>query len=213
MRTFYVLIGLVMAGCSSRATEDPSAGECDDGKDNDDDGWADCYDGDCYSSPDCKVPKDTGHHHWDTGDSTPWDTDWDDTGWSIPPAEINIVSYGANSTRWIYEVELIGWGSQVTLDIYRDEGGDVWEEYHEFDEIAYDPDGDWDRWGTTLPIVADPKEQLDSVNTWFEGSEAMEATMTWMVTAYDMDGSFADCAVWGKRIEYYASHGCWEVQF
>ena len=58
MRTSYVLIGLVMAGCSSRATEDPSAGECDDDKDNDGDGWADCYDGDCYGSADC-IPGDT----------------------------------------------------------------------------------------------------------------------------------------------------------
>ena len=71
----------------------------------------------------------------------------------------------------------------------------------------------WDRWGITLPIVTDWMDQVDSVNTLFACDAATEATMTWMVTAYDMDGYFADCAVWGKRIEYYASHGCWEVAF
>ena len=212
MRTPFFPLALVLAGCGA-GHEDPDAGDCADGEDNDGDGWADCYDGDCEGSPDCEVPWDTGpHHHWDTGDSTPWDTDWDDTGWSIP-TEINTVSYGFTSTRWIYEVELIGWGSLVTIDIHRDEGGDVWEESHELGQGDYDPSGTWDRWGITLPIVADPKEQADDVNTWFEGSEAMEATMTWMVTAYDMDGYFADCAGWGKRSEYYASHGCWEVEF
>ncbi len=212
MRTQVILLALVLAGCGT-GHEDPDDGDCADGEDNDGDGWADCYDGDCFGSPDCEVPEDTGHHHhWDTTDSSPWDTDWHDTSWWIS-TEINIVSYGADATSWIYEVELIGWGSLVTIDIYRNEGGDVWEESHELLNIEYDPNGEWDRWGITLPIVTDPMDQIDSVNTWFEGTEAMEATMTWMVTAYDMDGYFADCAVWGKRIEYYASHECWEVVF
>jgi hypothetical protein len=211
MRTSFFPFALILAGCGADY-EDPDAGDCTDGEDNDGDGWADCYDGDCYGSTDCEVPMDTDHH-LDTGDSTPWDdTGWDDTGWHIS-TEINVVSYGFDTTVWEYEVELIGWGSGVDLDIYMNEAGHVWEESHVLDQREYDPNGTWDVWGITLPIVADWRDQVDSVNTFYEGSTVAEATMTWMVTAYDMDENFADCAVWGKRTEYYESYGCWEVVF
>ena len=149
----------------------------------------------------------------DTADTADDTSTPDDTTVDTAPldTEINQVSYGFDETEWVYGVELIGWGAGVDIDIYQNEGGYVWEESHVLDQLDYDPNGEWDKWGTSLPIVTDWKDQVDSVNTLYTG--AMEDTLTWMVTAYDMDGYFADCAVWGKTISYYASFGCWEVQF
>ncbi|MBN1335180.1 MAG: hypothetical protein JXB39_04410, partial [Deltaproteobacteria bacterium] len=98
---------------------------------------------------------DTGVDSYDTevGDDTaPLDT------------EINEVSYGYDDDKWVYEVELIGWGSGVDIDIYQFEGGYTWEESHSLGQLDYDPNGTWDKWGITLPIVTDWKDQVDSVN-------------------------------------------------
>ncbi len=140
-------------------------------------------------------------------DSTPTDD-------TVPlETEIDEVSYGVFKEEWVYEVLLIGYGGWVTLDIYRQDGGKEtrWEESHELSNIEYDLDGQWDKWGITLPIVSDWKDQIDSINTLYTAK--MESTMTWMVIAYDLDGLFADCTVWGQKIAYYALFDCWEMQF
>lgn len=147
----------------------------------------------------------------DTGETSAGD---DTEGDTAPlETEIDEVSYGGDEDEWVYEVMLIGYGGSVELDIYQQTGGKEtrWEEAHVLDNLEYDPDGQWDKWGITLPIVTDWKDQVDSVNTLF--SADLEPTMTWMVTAYDLDGYFADCAVWGQNIAYYASFSCWELEF
>jgi len=152
----------------------------------------------------CDV-KDTGADDTNEPDDT-------DTGSGIA-TEVNLVGYACSSDNeeWTYEVELIGWGSEVDLDIYQYEGGYEWAESHVLDQGDSDPDGTWDKFDITLPMVYDWDDQVDSVNTLYTCD--MEETLTWMVTAFDMDGYFADCAVWGDDISVYASFGCWEVQF
>ena len=151
----------------------------------------------------------------ETGEDTYIPTD-DTTETGGTTTEVYNVAYDCSSEneKWTYEVRLIGWGSGVTLDII--ETGDTkskeqWAEAHELDQGDYDPDGAWDEYDKELPMVYDWTDQVDSLNTLFTCD--MEDGMTWMVSAFDMDGYFSDCTVWGHDISVFAKYLCWESTF
>ncbi len=137
----------------------------------------------------------------------------DESGYYYYATEIDAVEYGYTATDWDYSVDLIGWGSDVMLDWYQYENDYVWEEWHYFNNTDSAGDGSWDEWGVTIPIVSDYTQQANDVNTLFQGNADREATLTWMITAFDMDGASADCVVWGKRQEYYGGYGCAAISF
>ncbi len=204
-----LLLGF-LAACSSEP-EGSYAGECLDNIDNDRDGLVDCEDEDCTNSFDCEEGGDTWF-------PPPYDSERD-SGWDphdtyfFNETEINAVQYGYTTSEWDYSVDLLGWGSDVLLDWYQYEGGYVWEEWHYFDNTDAAPDGSWDEWDVTIPIVSDYSQQQNDVNTLFQGTLDRESALTWMITTWDMSGAHADCVVWGKRQEYYGGYGCLSISF
>ncbi len=203
---------LALVACSSasddtaRRLEGDDPFECEDGADNDRDGLFDCDDPDCADSPSCEE-SDTDA---DADADTDTDTDGDvDTGVEpLPDTAIDWVDYSYTRSEWRYEVGIEGQADEVALSIYQYEGGYAWEEEHDLDRTDAGPYGYWEEWGVDLAVVDDWKDQVNGVSTLFQGTGSMEATMTWMVQVWDDHGDYAECAVWGKRPEYYASQDC-----
>ncbi len=139
------------------------------------------------------------------------DTDGCDTAVEeLPETEIDAVIYGYDATEWTYNVDIIGWAENVTMYITQNTSS-PWEEEHDLANIEYAEDGSWDRWEILLPVVSF-NEYESGVNTFFQGSAAMEATMAWRIDAYDA-GAVVDCVVWGSDISLVDTGDCREITF
>ncbi len=152
----------------------------------------------CFESDDTAKADDT-YDPGATGDS-----------WVYYPTEIDVVTYSYDSTEWEYGVDIIGWAENVTMYITQNTSS-PWEEEHDLQQGEFDPDGYWDKWELTLPVVSF-NEYESGVNTFFQGSAAMEATMAWRIDAYE-DGAVADCVVWGSDISLVDTGDCREITF
>ncbi len=152
----------------------------------------------CFESDDTAKMDDT-YDPGATGDS-----------WVYYPTEIDVVTYSYDSTEWEYGVDIIGWAENVTMYITQNTSS-PWEEEHDLANIEYAEDGSWDRWEILLPVVSF-NEYESGVNTFFQGSAAMEATMAWRIDAYDA-GAVVDCVVWGSDISLVDTGDCREITF
>ena len=137
-----------------------------------------------------------------------------DTAPPVYETEIDVVTYGYDTTAWSYNVDVIGWAESAHLYITQDTSS-PWEEDHDLVQGDYDEDGAWDTWGIDLPITDDWSAQESGVNTLFAGDAAMEATMLWRVDVYDA-GAIADCVYWAGSsadVGLIADDACREITF
>ncbi len=115
----------LLAGCSSAPREGDLPGECDDGSDNDANGWYDCDDPECYGTPEC-----TGDDDDSAGDDDTSSDDDDDTGGDLPLGCPQVFSYSGPPLGMVTE----------SFDLDGPHGCvNPWcgEEYLEFDELAH----------------------------------------------------------------------------
>ncbi len=210
-----LVLSAALLSCDAfTGSEGDQDGECNDALDNDGDDLYDCDDPDCAGYWECAE----GDADTDTDADSDTDSDTDSTSWATGdswawvPLGIDVVTYGYDAQEWFYSIDCEGWSELVELQIHQDVGGVVWEEHHEMDNTDYDPYGHWDLWELTLPIVATAGEQADDESTLFAGDLATEATMTWMVLAWE-DGRVEDCVVWGADIAWFETQGCREITF
>ncbi len=154
------------------------------------------------------LPMSACHSSKDTA-STGLREDEDTAGQSTLDPYIVDRQYGFTSESWSYEVTLQGWAGLVTLDIEQDDATFSWAEEHDLENIDFASDGTWDIWAKTLFIIQDQEEQIDGASTLFSGTQERADSMTWMVTAYDMDLSTAvDCIVWGASPRLFHRQAC-----
>lgn len=112
MRGWMVVLGLGLAACSD--VDDPAAegstpGSCDDGADNDLDGFFDCDDQGCWGSPDCDDQADTDDTEPGTDDTVDDTADTEDTEDTDEPAPNSWVgNLKAVSLRYLLEIEPTG---------------------------------------------------------------------------------------------------------
>jgi len=143
------------------------------------------------------------------------DTGYYDTGFNGDTAPlITQIDYGCdvgNPDQWWFDVTNEGWAGDVTVDLF--ETGDgawgsgnvgaVWDERHYMTNVEWAEDGSWDRWDLTLSDVESPGSQTAGRSTLFGCAWNDGRSLAFMATAYDDNGRFADCAIWGHESEQY----------
>ena len=140
------------------------------------------------------------------------DTDELDTGpfLELEPS-IALLEIDHDAEAWTYAVELQGWSGLVTVEIRQVLGLDQWEETHPLDDVDYAKDGTWDRWYKRLFVESDWAAQIDGVSTRFPPTDAQQALLTWMVSAWDRSlTAVQDCVVLGADTSLFTGYGCRE---
>lgn len=151
-----------------------------------------------YTGTDTKYdtgePNDTGSS---TSDSGPYTTE---TGFYSGPLLLTAVesSCSPNDQKWRVEGETLGWTGRASVhNLWETEGVDGWNEEHTVISVAFAPDGSSD----TLLRELSPGESGDGydpeISTAFLcGAHDEQPVMTFALRVYDLDGNFADCALW-----------------
>jgi hypothetical protein len=200
MRDIFLLFALLLASCSEGTDSSDAPSETDADADAD-------ADTDTDTDMDADSDSDTDSDTDSDGDAD----SADDTGGGEPGTSVTGFVYLISSGTWTYEVDLLGWADSVVLDI-TENSETPWSESHDLEELSYTKDPKTDRFGIDLPIVDDPADQVNDVNTLF--SVATEPHMVWMFTAYE-GGKALACGVAASDgdTSLFAVYGCDVFEF
>ena len=125
---------------------------------------------------------------------------------SPDPAPDDAVLFGCDTTDgvWFYDIYTVGVTSGGDLDITQTGSANPWNESHPL--TSFDFGTSWDNLYLELTDVDDINAVVDGSTTLYDcGDTDREASLTWAVTLYDVDGSDAGCWAWGHDP---ASTGC-----
>lgn len=110
---------------------------------------------------------------------------------------------GGGPPVWQAEATTFGWLSSATFNMWETASTPGWNEEHSMLSVAYAPDGSWDSAARDLVALGDTDgdgysngSYVPDVSTLFDCDvHAVQPVMTYAVRVYDVDGNFADCAI------------------
>ncbi len=121
------------------------------------------------------------------------------TGTTGPVAtEIDVVLYPAcTGTTWVYYAETLGWtdGNNI-VNAWETGSENGWNDEHGLPSVDFDPAGAWDALEQSLEGGVAVADWTPDTSTVFEcGVHDIDPTMSFAIRVYDIDGNYADCAV------------------
>lgn len=152
----------------------------------------------------------------DTGDSSC--KGGDDTNGTVAPL-LQFVDANCSGSTCTYDA--LADGVLGGVDLYLAETGDptstcgpgkslsecgFWEETHTAFVYSGDNSYGGETWSLSLDLEPDYTQQVDNTSTIFDLNSATisaQLTLAWVI--YDSAGAYADCAVYGEDISYFAN--------
>lgn len=116
-------------------------------------------------------------------------------------ATVDFVEYpNCTGNRWIYTAETRSWTDGNNLvNAWETGAAQGWNEEHNLPSIDFDPMGAWDRLERELEWGVGVANFQPDVNTVFTcGVHDVDPTMTFAVRVFDVDGNYADCAIFAS---------------
>ena len=126
------------------------------------------------------------------------------------PDLVGATADNSAGSEWYYALSCDGWCGGGNVTIMQTGSNDPWgPESHDMVQGDYDVCGSYDNWEITLPVVTDYTAQVDGENTLYISADSDRYnSLTFKFTAYDLDGAFLECWVWGNDISYFSADGC-----
>ena len=107
-----------------------------------------------------------------------------------------------DDSTWVYYAETVGWtDGQNLVNVWETGAPDpVWNEEHELPSVAFGPNQSYDILELELQDEARFADYSPNVNTLFEcGVHDVGADNTYAMRVYDLDGNYADCAIFSTE--------------